>query len=135
MALRATLNIMCRSFLSYYATEQGEKYDGRFNLGVVSINLPLIAAEARSKGESFTDLLNKHMEIAYDAHMLRVNRIRHTKASENPILFMEGALARLNANDEIGVLFEGGYASISIGYVGLAEALEILYPEEKIKRH
>lgn len=124
----------CRSFLSYYATEQGEKYDGRFNLGVVSINLPLIAAEARSKGESFTDLLNKHMEIAYDAHMLRVNRIRHTKASENPILFMEGALARLNANDEIGVLFEGGYASISIGYVGLAEALEILYPEEKDKK-
>lgn len=118
----------CRSFLSYYATEQGEKYDGRFNLGVVSLNLPIIAAESREKGILFTELLEQHMEMAYKAHMLRVNRIRHTKASQNPTLFMEGALARLEANEEIGKLFEGGYASISIGYVGLAEAMEILYP-------
>lgn len=124
----------CRSFLSYYATEQGEKYDGRFNLGVVSINLPLIAAKAKTEGYCFSDLLDEHMRLAYDAHMLRVERLRRTRASENPILFMEGALARLNADDEIGVLFEGGYASISIGYVGLSEALEILYSEEANKK-
>ena len=120
----------CRSFLSYYATEQGEQYDGRFNLGVVSLNLPLIAKEATAKGCIFVDLLAEHMQMAYDAHMMRVERIRHTKASQNPILFMEGALARLEANEEIGKLFEGGYASISIGYVGLAEAMDILYPRE-----
>lgn len=120
----------CRSFLSYYATEQGEQYDGRFNLGVVSLNLPLIAKEATVKGYVFADLLEHHMQMAYDAHMVRVERIRHTKASQNPTLFMEGALARLEANEEIGKLFEGGYASISIGYVGLAEAMDILYPRE-----
>ena len=119
----------CRSFLSHYTTEQGEQYDGRFNLGVVSLNLPMIAAESVYTGQLFTELLEKHMEIAYEAHMLRVDKLKHVKASQNPVLFMEGALARLQPDEEIGKLFYNNYASISIGYVGLAEALEILHNE------
>lgn len=119
----------CRSFLSYYATENGEKYDGRFNLGVVSINLPMIATEAKKKGILFTELLDKHMEMAYSAHMLRVGRLSEVTASQNPTLFMEGALARLGPDEKISKLFHNGYASISVGYVGLYEAVRILYDE------
>lgn len=116
----------CRSFLSKFTTENGEKYDGRFNLGVVSLNLPMIAAEARESGQRFFALLRHHMDMAYEAHMVRVNRLAEVKASQNPTLFMEGALARLDADDNISKLFYDGYASISIGYVGLTEAVEIL---------
>uniref|UniRef100_A0AAU8GE77 NrdD-like anaerobic ribonucleotide reductase large subunit n=1 Tax=Salmonella phage vB_SEnST11_KE22 TaxID=3161173 RepID=A0AAU8GE77_9CAUD len=119
----------CRSFLSHYATENGEKYDGRFNLGVVSLNLPMIAAEAKAGKGLFTELLDKHMQMAYDAHMLRVGRLMDVTASQNPTLFMEGALARLRPDEKISKLFFNGYASISIGYVGLYEAVEILYDE------
>lgn len=127
--MRTTSNIMCRSFLSYYATEHGEKYDGRFNLGVVSLNLPMIAAEAKSKKTLFTELLEKHMEMAYKAHMVRVGRLMDVKASQNPTMFMEGAIARLGPDEKISKLFFNGYASISIGYVGLYEAVEILHGE------
>lgn len=117
----------CRSFLSHYATENGEKYDGRFNLGVVSLNLPLIAAEAKARKRLFTDLLAEHMEVAYSAHMVRVDRLKDVTASQNPTLFMEGALARLRSDEKISKLFYGGYATISVGFVGLYEAVEILY--------
>lgn len=116
----------CRSFLSKFTTEHGEKYDGRFNLGVVSINLPLIAAEYKAKGGNFYALLDQHMENAYESHMVRVNRLKNVKASQNPTLFMEGALARLGADEKISKLFYDGYASISIGYVGLSEAVDIM---------
>ncbi|UGV21680.1 hypothetical protein [Cronobacter phage EspYZU08] len=119
----------CRSFLSHFATENGEKYDGRFNLGVVSLNLPMIAAEAKAGKGFFTELLDKHMETAYEAHMLRVGRLMDVTASQNPTLFMEGALARLDPDEKISKLFYDGYASISIGFVGLYEAVEILYDE------
>lgn len=119
----------CRSFLSHFATENGEKYDGRFNLGVVSLNLPMIAAEAKAGKGFFTELLDKHMETAYEAHMLRVGRLMDVTASQNPTLFMEGALARLGPDEKISKLFYDGYASISIGFVGLYEAVEILYDE------
>lgn len=119
----------CRSFLSHFATENGEKYDGRFNLGVVSLNLPMIAAEAKAGKGFFTELLDKHMEMAYEAHMLRVGRLMDVTASQNPTLFMEGALARLGPDEKISKLFYDGYASISIGFVGLYEAVEILYDE------
>lgn len=116
----------CRSFLSKWETTGGtEQYNGRFNLGVVSLNLPLIALESDSDGEFF-DKIGHHMDIAYRAKMNRVERLKHTKAKQNPTLFMEGALARLDADDTIEELFYNGYASISIGFVGLAECSEIL---------
>ena len=116
----------CRSFLGKWEDSNGnEQYNGRFNLGVVSINLPLIALESTSDGEFF-DKIDEHMNIAYRAQMNRVERLKGTKAKQNPILFMEGALARLGAEETIDKLFYNGYASISIGYVGLVECSEIL---------
>lgn len=116
----------CRSFLGKWEDSNGnEQYNGRFNLGVVSINLPLIALESASDGEFF-DKIDEHMNIAYRAQMNRVERLKGTKAKQNPILFMEGALARLGAEETIDKLFYNGYASISIGYVGLVECSEIL---------
>lgn len=115
----------CRSFLGKWDDGITEKYNGRFNLGVVSINLPLIALSSESDGDFF-DKIDEHMNIAYRAQMNRVERLKGTKASQNPTLFMEGAIARLNANDTIDQLFYNGYASISIGYVGLVECSEIL---------
>lgn len=119
----------CRSFLSKFTTENGEKYDGRFNLGVVSINLPLIAAEAKEVGKDFYESLDNHMEKAYQSHMVRVNRLKDVKAGQNPTLFVEGALSRLDPEEKIGKLFYDGYASISIGYVGLSETVKIIAGE------
>lgn len=128
VVLRSTLNTMCRSFLSKYndpATGE-EKYLGRFNLGVVSLNLPMLAAKAMTEGEDFYAVLDEYMELAYDAHMVRVNRLKGTKAGQNPIMWCEGVLARLDPNEEIDKLFYDGYASISIGYIGVYETCQIL---------
>lgn len=114
----------CRSFLSSWSNGNIEKYDGRFNLGVVSINLPLITLESENYGELFKNI-DYHMTMAYRAQMERISRLKHTKARQNPTMFMEGAIARLEADDTIEKLFYDGYASISIGYVGLAECSEI----------
>ncbi|AMM43706.1 anaerobic ribonucleoside reductase large subunit [Pectobacterium phage vB_PcaM_CBB] len=115
----------CRSFLGKWEDDGIEKYDGRFNLGVVSINLPLLALESKSDGEFFGKL-DYHMSMAYRAQMNRVERLKNMKARQNPTMFMEGAIARLKADDTIEGLFYDGYASISIGYVGLAECSEIM---------
>lgn len=116
----------CRSFLSKWEDSTGtEQYNGRFNLGVVSLNLPLIALESTSDGEFFHKV-EHHMNMAYRAQMNRVERLKSMRARQNPTLFMEGALARLDADETIESLFYDGYASISIGYVGLAECSEIL---------
>lgn len=116
----------CRSFLSQWKNDDGtEQYNGRFNLGVVSINLPLIALESPSE-EDFYSNVRHHMDIAFRAQMNRVERLKSMKAKQNPTLFMEGAIARLKADDTIEELFYDGYASISIGYVGLAECSDIL---------
>jgi ribonucleoside-triphosphate reductase len=116
----------CRSFLSRWEDENGnEQYDGRFNLGVVSINLPLIALESESDGDFF-DKIDHHMNMAYRAQMNRVERLKSMKARQNPTMFMEGAISRLDANQTIDTLFYNGYASISIGFVGLAECSEIM---------
>lgn len=123
---KAVTPMGCRSFLGKWENEQGEEqYDGRFNLGVVSLNLPLIALESESDGDFF-DKIDEHMSIAYRAQMNRVERLKGTKAKQNPIMFMEGAIARLDAEESIDHLFYDGYASISIGYVGLVECSEIL---------
>lgn len=118
----------CRSYLSKYIDPQigEEKYLGRFNLGVVSLNLPMIAAKAMTEGTYFYTVLDEYLELAYDAHMVRVNRLKGTKAGQNPIMWCEGVLARLDPNEEIDKLFYDGYASISIGYIGVYETCQIL---------
>lgn len=118
----------CRSYLSKYVDQQTgeEKYLGRFNLGVVSLNLPMIAAKAKTEGTNFYAVLDEYLELAYDAHMVRVNRLKGTKAGQNLIMWCEGVLARLDPEEEIDKLFYDGYASISIGYIGVYETCQIL---------
>lgn len=116
----------CRSFLSSWKDADGnEKLNGRFNLGVVSLNLPYIALEAE-KDNNVYELLDSYAELAYEAHMSRIERLKGTKAKQNPIMWMEGACARLEAEQTIDHLFYDGYASISLGFVGLHEAVEIM---------
>jgi len=117
----------CRSFLAQHINTQGEEQtNGRFNLGVVSLNLPYIAYEAGNDFVAFTCLLDKYAELCYTAHMARVERLKGTKAKQNPIMWMQGACARLEAEETIDKLFYNGYASISLGYVGLHECVEAL---------
>lgn len=118
----------CRSYLSKYIDQQTgeEKYLGRFNLGVVSLNLPMIAARAKAEQKDFFKLLDEYLELSYEAHMVRVNRMIGVKAEQNPIMWCEGVLARLDPEETIDKLFYNGYASISIGYIGVYETCQIL---------
>lgn len=122
----AVTSMSCRSFLSNYVENGKEKFDGRYNLGVVTLNLPMIAKESVVTDVPFECVLNKFMDVAYKAHMGRVDRLKGTKAKQNPTMFVNGALARLHPEETIDKLFYNGYASISIGFIGLAETCEIL---------
>ena len=113
----------CRSFLSAWQDENGrEVLDGRNNLGVVSINLPRIAIEARQNEARFFELLDERLTLAHKALMTRIRRLEGVKANIAPILYTEGAFGvRLKPDDEILDLFRNGRASISLGYIGLHE--------------
>ncbi|MBM2883768.1 anaerobic ribonucleoside-triphosphate reductase [Chromobacterium phragmitis] len=121
----------CRSFLSVWRDESGrEVLDGRNNLGVVSLNLPRIAIEARGDAEAFWRLLEPRLQLCFRALMLRIERLRGVKANVAPILYTEGAFGmRLRPDEDIMRLFEGGRASISLGYIGLHEVGVLLFGE------
>lgn len=121
----------CRSFVPKYIENGKEKYVGRFNCGVVTVSLPYVAAEAKGDKEEFFDLLDKYCEIAYEMHMIRINGMKETKAKQNPILWMEGALARLDPEQTIGHLFYNGNATASLGYIGVADVQEICGDQSK----
>ena len=117
----------CRSFLAPYE-ENGEPiHDGRNNLGVVSLNLPRIALEARGNEDRFWRLLDERLALAKRALLSRIARLEKTKARVAPILYMEGACGvRLQADAEIGPIFRHGRATVSLGYTGLHETLNAL---------
>lgn len=119
------LNILCRSFVPKYIENGEEKYVGRFNLGVMTVSLPFAAALAKGDKEQFFVELDKLCEIAYEMHMIRINAMKQTKAKQNPILWMDGALARLDPDETIGHLFFGGNATASLGYIGVADVQDI----------
>ncbi|CAM0039012.1 anaerobic ribonucleoside reductase large subunit [Vibrio phage F86] len=118
----------CRSFLNDWENEDGEiVYDGRNNLGVVSINVPRIAIEASGNLERFFEILHERCELAYEALMLRIARFDDVKASVAPILYCEGAMGvRLKPDDNVSEIFKNGFSSISLGYIGLHEAVTLL---------
>ena len=117
----------CRSFLGVYEEEGKMIHEGRNNLGVVSLNLPRIALEARDEAH-FYDLLDNRLRLAKKALMARIERLQGVKARVAPILYMEGACGvRLKADDEIAEIFKHGRASISLGYIGIHEAINALY--------
>ena len=120
----------CRSFLGTYE-ENGELiHEGRNNLGVVSINLPRIALEARDEAH-FYDLLDNRLRLAKKALLARIERLKDVKARVAPILYMEGACGvRLQADDNVSEIFKNGRASVSLGYIGIHETVNALYREQ-----
>jgi anaerobic ribonucleoside-triphosphate reductase len=118
----------CRSFLGVYE-ENGEMiHDGRNNLGVISLNLPRIALEAKHDVAEFWRILEKRLVLSKKALMTRIARLEGVKARVAPILYMEGACGvRLKADDNIADIFKNGRASISLGYIGLHETINALF--------
>jgi ribonucleoside-triphosphate reductase len=119
----------CRSFLSYYENpETGEPVEyGRFNVGVVTLNLPRIAMQTENTGE-FMRLLDARAEIVREALDWRFDQVREATASQSPIHYVTGAAGvALSPSEKVGDLVEGGYATASMGYIGVYEATARFY--------
>jgi ribonucleoside-triphosphate reductase len=114
----------CRSFLTPYVDENGKpKYYGRFNQGVVTINLPDVALSSEGDMNRFWKIFDERLELCYRALMCRHNRLKGTVSDVAPILWQNGALARLKKGEKIDKLLYGGYSTISLGYAGLYECV------------
>ncbi len=117
----------CRSFLTPYVDENGNpKYYGRFNQGVVTINLVDVACSATVDGkdeDKFWQILHERLELCHKALKCRHERLEGTYSDAAPILWQHGALARLEKGETIDKLLHGGYSTISLGYAGLWEAV------------
>ena len=112
----------CRSFLSPWKDENGEyKWEGRFNQGVVSINLPQIGIIAKGDEEKFWELFEQRLELCKEAIMCRHKALLGTVSDVSPIHWQHGAIARLEKGEKIDKYLFGGYSSISLGYIGLYE--------------
>ena len=112
----------CRSFLTVYKQENGKpKFYGRFNQGVVTLDLVDVACSSGKDKEKFWEILEERMELCKEALMLRHNRLKGTPSDVAPILWQYGALARLKKGEVIDKLLYGGYSTISLGYAGLCE--------------
>ena len=120
----------CRSFLSPWKDENGNyKFDGRFNMGVVSLNLPQIGILARGSEEKYFEILDKRLELAEKALLLRYNLLKDVVSDVSPIHWQHGAIARLKKGEKIGRFLSGGYATISLGYIGIYEATRLITGE------
>ena len=117
----------CRSFLSPYKDENGEyKFEGRFNQGVVSINLPQIAIMASGNKEKFYKILDDRLELCFDACMCRHNALKGVTSDYSPIHWQYGAIARLNKGEKIDKYLYGNYSTMSLGYIGLYEVSKLM---------
>lgn len=117
----------CRSFLSPWKDENGNyKFEGRFNQGVVSINLPQIGILAKSNEEVFWKLMDERLELCFEALMCRHNALKGTLSDVSPIHWQYGAIARLDKGEKIDPLLYGGYSTMSLGYIGLYEVTKLM---------
>ncbi len=117
----------CRSFLSAWKDENGNyKWEGRFNQGVVSLNLPQIGLIARGDKELFWQLLEERLALCFEALMCRHYALEGTLSSVSPIHWQYGAIARLGKNETIDKLLHDGYSTISLGYIGLYEVTKLM---------
>lgn len=117
----------CRSFLSPWKDENGEyKFEGRFNQGVVSINLPQIGIVSKGKMDVFWEEFDRRLEICKEALMCRHNALRGVKSDVSPVHWQYGAIARLDKGETIDKYLYGGYSSISLGYIGLYELTKLM---------
>lgn len=117
----------CRSFLTPYIDEEGNpKYYGRFNQGVVTINLPAVGLSANGDFEKFWTILEDKLELCHRALRIRHERLLGTTSDVAPILWQHGAIARLEKGEKIDKLLYGGYSTISLGYAGLYECVKCM---------
>ena len=117
----------CRSFLTPYVDENGKpKYYGRFNQGVVTINLVDVALSSGGDFDKFWEIFDERLELCHRALMCRHNRLKGTLSDAAPILWQHGALARLKKGEPIDKLLYGGYSTISLGYAGLYECVKYM---------
>lgn len=117
----------CRSFLSPWKDEQGKyQFEGRFNQGVVSLNLPQIGIIAKGDEEVFWRLLENRLELCFEALMCRHEALKGTLSDESPIHWQHGAIARLKKGEKIDSLLMNGYSTISLGYIGLYEVTKVM---------
>ena len=119
----------CRSFLSPWKDENGQyKFEGRFNMGVVSLNLPQMGLISSSE-EEFWKVFDERLKLCYDALMCRYKALKGKKSDVSPIHWQNGVLARLKKGETIDKLLHDGYATISLGYIGLYELTKIMTGE------
>lgn len=120
----------CRAFLSPWKNEKGEYvFDGRFNMGVVSLNLPQIGILARHSEQRFFEILDKRLDLVEKALLLRYDLLKNVTSDVSPIHWQHGAIARLKKGEPIGKFLKGGYATISMGYIGMYEATKLITGE------
>jgi len=117
----------CRSFLAPWKDENGNyKFEGRFNQGVVSLNLPQIGILAAGDEDKFWKLMDERLQLCYDALMCRHYALEGTLSDTSPIHWQYGAIARLNKKEPIDKLLHDGYSTISLGYIGLYEVTKLM---------
>ncbi len=117
----------CRSFLTVYREPDGQpKFYGRFNQGVVTINLVDAACSSGQDMDKFWEILDERLDLCHRALMCRHNRLKGTPSDVAPILWQNGALARLKKGETIDSLLYGGYSTISLGYAGLCECVRYM---------
>lgn len=117
----------CRSFLTAWKDEDGKyKFEGRFNQGVVSINLPQIGILAEGDEEVFWQLLEERLSLCFEALMCRHHALEGTLSDVSPIHWQYGAIARLKKGETIDKLLHNGYSTISLGYIGLYEVTKLM---------
>ena len=116
----------CRAFLPPYKDKYGDyKFDGRFNMGVCTINLPQIAILADGDEKLFFEILEKRLDLVKRVGLLRYEHLSKVTSDSSPIHFQHGAIARLKKHESIKPLLENGYATVTIGYIGIYEATKL----------
>lgn len=117
----------CRSFLSPWKDENGNyKWEGRFNQGVVSLNLPQIGIIAKGDEDKFWKLLDERLDLCYEALMCRHRALLGVTSDVSPVHWQYGAIARLKKGEKIDKLLKDGYSTISLGYIGLYELTKLM---------
>lgn len=117
----------CRSFLSPWKDENGNyKWEGRFNQGVVSLNLPQIGIIAKGNEDKFWKLLDERLNLCYEALMCRHRALLGITSDVSPVHWQYGAIARLKKGEKIDPLLMNGYSTISLGYIGLYEVTKLM---------
>ena len=117
----------CRSFLSPWKDENGNyNWEGRFNQGVVSLNLPQIGILAKGNEEKFWSMLDERLDLCYEALMCRHNALLGVTSDVSPVHWQYGAIARLKKGEKIDPLLKDGYSTLSLGYIGLYEVTKLM---------